>query len=70
MSSSAVPLRDRAPRWAHPVTGAVLTALPALVALLAWAFASAGDAGGRGAAAFLAYLSMGTIAGFSVSGST
>lgn len=62
--------------WAHPLAGAVLTAAPVGIAV-GWLFAArfADTAGatvseGLSAPAILAYLAMGTVAGFSVSGST
>lgn len=62
-------------RWTHPVAGAGVSVLPALAAVVAFAVATATGglaAGGlsSGAVALLAYLAMGTIAGYSVSGST
>lgn len=70
--------RSRGPRarWAHPLAGAVLTAAPAAIAV-GWQVAAnfvdtagATVSEGLSAAAILAYLAMGTVAGFSVSGST
>ncbi|MCA0435626.1 MAG: hypothetical protein LCH98_03925 [Actinobacteria bacterium] len=55
----------------HPLTGAWAVAVPALVAVAAaalWRGAGAGPA--WGGIALTTYLAMGTVAGFSVSGST
>lgn len=55
--------------WTHPVAGAGISVLPALAAVGAFA-ALADGLLSTGAVALLAYLAMGTVAGFSVSGST
>lgn len=68
MSPSSVPRGDAVLATAsHPVAGTALVVVPVLAALACLAVAAPWD---RPAAALLAYLAMGTIAGFSVSGST
>ncbi|QQS00029.1 MAG: hypothetical protein IPK37_13910 [Austwickia sp.] len=57
------------PAW-HPLAGALLVAFSAVPALGALVAAGLGRAGAGPAIALTAYLAMGAIAGFSVSGST
>lgn len=61
MSSHSLAVRRA---W-HPLTGAVLVGLLAVLALATW-----GTGAGGGAVGLTAFLAMGAIAGYSVSGST